>query len=161
MKYAPRFYGRISFAHNPGHNERLGRDQRRSARALLLPGAIVLLGTVARFWNLDWDAGAYTLHPDEWALNQVVRRLGADLNPHFFFYGSFPIYLYRGTAEALIWLTGVDWLDTSRVALIGRFYSALCGTLIIVMVFLVGRRLWSVTAGVIASGLAASAPLLI
>ena len=68
---------------------------------------------------------AYTLHPDEWALNQVVRRLGPDLNPHFFFYGSFPIYLYRATAEALSWLTGLDWLDTSRVALIGRFYAAL------------------------------------
>jgi 4-amino-4-deoxy-L-arabinose transferase-like glycosyltransferase len=135
--------------------------QGRSTWYLLLPASIVLLGAVARFWNLNWDAGAYVLHPDEWALNQVVRRLGPDLNPHFFFYGSFPIYLYRATAQLLTWLTGVDWLDTSRVALVGRFYSALAGTLIIVMVFLVGRRLWSATAGVIAAALAASAPLLI
>ncbi|MEP6775300.1 MAG: glycosyltransferase family 39 protein, partial [Chloroflexota bacterium] len=123
--------------------------------------SIVLLGAIARFWNLDWDAGAYTLHPDEWALSQVVRRLGPDLNPHFFFYGSFPIYLYRGTAEALSWLTGADWLDTSRVALIGRFYAALCSTLMLPLVYLLGRRLWGVASGLVAASLAAGAPLLI
>jgi 4-amino-4-deoxy-L-arabinose transferase-like glycosyltransferase len=127
----------------------------------LLLFSIFLLGAVARFWNLDWDGGAYTLHPDEWALNQVVRRLGPDLNPHFFFYGSFPIYLYRGTAEVLTWLTGTDWLDTTRLALIGRFYAALCGTLMLPLVFQVGRRLWGVTPGLVAASLAAGAPLLI
>jgi 4-amino-4-deoxy-L-arabinose transferase-like glycosyltransferase len=132
----------------------------KSIPALLL-FCVVLLGTVARFWNLDWDGGAYTLHPDEWALNQVVRRLGPDLNPHFFFYGSFPIYLYRGTAQALSWLSGLDWLDTSRVALIGRFYAALCSTLMLPIVFQVGRRLWGVTPGLVAASLTAAAPLLI
>ena len=127
----------------------------------LLLFCIVLLGAVARFWNLDWDAGAYTLHPDEWALNQVVRRLGPDLNPHFFFYGSFPIYLYRGTAEVLSGLTGLDWLDSSRVALIGRFYAALCSTLMLPLVFLIGKRLWGLTAGLVAASLTATAPLLI
>lgn len=101
----------------------------------LLLFCIALLGGVARFWNLNWDGGAHNLHPDEWALNQVIRRLGPDLNPHFFFYGSFPIYLYKGTAEALRWLTGLDWLDTSRLALIGRFYAALCSTLTLPLVF--------------------------
>lgn len=141
----------------PGAMQRAGWGQ----LSTLLLFCIVLLGAVARFWNLDWDAGAYTLHPDEWALNQVVRRLGPDLNPHFFFYGSFPIYLYRGTAEALTWLTGVDWLDTSRAALIGRFYSALCSTLMLPLVFQVGRRLWGVASGLVAASLAAGAPLLI
>lgn len=127
----------------------------------LLLFCIVLLGGMVRFWNPNWDGGAYTLHPDEWALNQVVRRLGPDLNPHFFFYGSFPIYLYRGTAEVLRWLTGSDWLDTSRLALIGRFYAALCGTFMLPLVFLIGRRLWGVTAGLVAASLAAGAPILI
>ncbi len=112
-----------------------------STRTLMLLAGVVLLGGIARFWNLDWDAGYYTLHPDEWALNQVVERLGPDLNPHFFFYGSFPIYLYRATAELLRGLTGVDWLDTSRISLIGRFYSALESTLMLPLIFLVGRRL--------------------
>lgn len=131
-----------------------------SRTALILFG-IVLLGALARFWNLNWDHGAYILHPDEWALNQVVRRLGPDLNPHFFFYGSFPIYLYRATASILTWLTGADWLDTSRVSLVGRFYSALASTMVLPVVFLAGRRLWGVTAGLLAAALAACAPLLI
>lgn len=130
-------------------------------RGLWLLGAIVLLGLVARFWNLDWDAGAYALHPDEWALNQVVRRLGPDLNPHFFFYGSFPIYLYRATAEVLTALTGLDWLDATRISLIGRFYSALESALIMPVVFLIGRRFWGVAAGLVASVGVAGAPLLI
>jgi len=132
-----------------------------STRTLLLLAGVVLLGGIARFWNLYWDAGHYTLHPDEWALNQVVRRLGPDLNPHFFFYGSFPIYLYRAPSGLLTGLTGVDWLDTSRVSLIGRFYSALGSTLMLPVIFLVGRRLWNATGGLLAASLAASAPLLI
>jgi 4-amino-4-deoxy-L-arabinose transferase-like glycosyltransferase len=136
-------------------------SQAMPLRPAMLLFCIVLLGGLARFWNLDWDQGAYTLHPDEWALNQVVRRLGPDLNPHFFFYGSFPIYLYRATATLLGWLTGADWLDTSRVSLIGRFYSALAGTLILPVVFLVGRRLWGVATGLLAAALVACAPLLI
>jgi hypothetical protein len=135
--------------------------QTSNARTLLLLAGVVLLGGVARFWNLDWDAGHYTLHPDEWALNQVVERLGPDLNPHFFFYGSFPIYLYRATAELLTGLTGVDWLDTSRVSLVGRFYSALGSILMLPVIFLVGRRLWNATGGLLAAALAACAPLLI
>src|SRR5689334_13796888 len=127
----------------------------------LLLGGIVLLGMLARFWNLDWDRGAYNLHPDEWALNEVVRRLGPDGNPHFFFYGTFPIYLYRLTAEALRALSGLDWLDRERLALIGRTYSALASTLLLPVVFAVGRRLWGTGAGLIAAACTASAALLI
>ncbi|HMA36681.1 MAG TPA: glycosyltransferase family 39 protein, partial [Chloroflexia bacterium] len=133
--------------------------RRLDPRVLL--GVVVLLGAAARCWNLDWDQGAYSLHPDEWALNQVVRRLGPDGNPHFFFYGSLPIYLDRGTAWLLGWLTGQDWLATERVALIGRAYSAVASTLLLPLVFLVGRRLWGTTAGLRAAAFTAAAALLI
>src|SRR5438270_9420305 len=101
---------------------------RLSWPTVTLLAAIVLLGALARFWNLDWDQGAYMFHPDEWALNEVVRRLGPDGNPHFFFYGSLPIYLDRVTAALLGILSGADWLDPARLALIGRAYSALAST---------------------------------
>lgn len=123
---------------------------------------IVAAGAVARFWNLDWDQGAYTFHPDEWAINQVVRRLGPDLNPHFFFYGSLPIYLYRATADLLTFITGTDWLDPTRLPLVGRLYSALVETALIPLVFVVGRRAFrSAGAGLLASALTAGAALLI
>jgi len=122
---------------------------------------IIIFGALARSWNLNWDGGTYNLHPDEWALNEVVRTLGPDLHPHFFFYGSFPIYLYRATAEVLGILTGMDWLAQERLALIGRTYSALAGTAILPLVFAIGRQLWGNLAGLIAASCAAGAALLI
>ena len=122
---------------------------------------ILVLGGLARFWNLDWDRGAYTLHPDEWALNEVVRGLGPDLNPHFFFYGSLPIYLYRGLAEVLGALTGMDWLEPERLALVGRAVSALASTATLLLLFAVGRRLWGEWAGLLAAAFGAGAVLLI
>src|SRR5688572_3875174 len=123
--------------------------------------AIVALGGLTRFWNLGWDRGAYTFHPDEWALNEAVRNLGSDLHPHFFFYGSLPIYLYRGIAEALSAATGLDWLEPERLVLVGRGLSALFSTVTLLLLFLVGRRLWGMGAGLLASAFGAGAVLLV
>lgn len=112
---------------------------------------ITLLGGAARFWNLNWDDGWYVFHPDERALNDVVRRLGPDLHPHFFYYGSLPIYLYRATAELLSAITGLDWLFPGRLPLVGRHYSALFSTAMLLLVFAIGRRLWGTAAGLLAA----------
>src|SRR5207237_1360774 len=127
----------------------------RARHVPLTLGAVVLLGALFRFWNAGWDGGAYILHPDEWALNEVVRHLGSDLNPHFCFYGSFPIYLDRWTAGGLNWLTGQDWLAPARLPLIGRFYSALASTILLPLMFLVARRLWGTVAGLLAAAFTA------
>jgi hypothetical protein len=132
-----------------------------SPRAFALLAAIVVLGAVVRFWNLNWDRGTYDLHPDERTLNEMVRRLGPDLNPHFYYYGSLPIYLYKASAKTLSVLTGVDWLDQSRLLLVGRFWSALASTATLLAVFAIGRRLWGVSAGLMAAALMASAALAI
>jgi hypothetical protein len=121
--------------------------------------AIVALGGLARFWNLGWDRGAYTFHPDEWALNEAVRNLGSDLHPHFFFYGSLPIYLYRGIAEGLSAVTGLDWLEPVRLVLVGRGLSALFSTVTLLLLFLVGRRLWGAGGGLLAAAFGAGAAL--
>ena len=71
------------------------------------------------------------------------------------------MYLYRLTAEALRALTGLDWLAQERLALIGRACSALAGTLLLPVVFAVGRRLWGTGAGLIAAACTAGAALLI
>ncbi|MGI8589149.1 MAG: ArnT family glycosyltransferase [Chloroflexia bacterium] len=120
-----------------------------------------MLGAAARFWNLNWDGGAFTFNPDEATLNTFAIRLGPDLNPHFFYYGSVPIYLYRATAEVLSTLTGIDWLSTERFALVGRAYSALASAATLLVVFLVGRRLWGRHAGLLAAGFLAASALAI
>jgi hypothetical protein len=132
---------------------------RRPELAIL--AVIVLGGALARFWNLGWDGGAGNLHPDEWALNNVVRRLGPDLNPHFFFYGALPLYLDRATAEALGRLTGLDWLAWERLPLIGRAWSALESVAMLPLIFVAGRRLGGAAVGLTAAACAAGAALLI
>ncbi|HET7076363.1 MAG TPA: glycosyltransferase family 39 protein [Chloroflexia bacterium] len=122
---------------------------------------ILLLGGAARFWNLNWDQGAFTFYPDEAEYNRAALQLFPNLNPHFFNYGTFPIYLYRLTAAILHHLTGVDWTALERFALIGRAYSALASTLTILVVYAAGRRLWNAWAGVLAAGLLAGAALAI
>lgn len=122
---------------------------------------IILLALVVRFWNLNWDDGAYVLHHDEQVLNDAVRHLGPDLNPHFYHYGSFAIYLYRATAEILSKVTGISWVSSTRLALVGRGYSALASTVLVLMMFLLGRRFWGVSAGLLAATFAAGAAMLI
>jgi hypothetical protein len=90
-----------------------------------------------------------------------VRNLGTDLHPHFFFYGSLPVYLYRGIAEALSAGTGANWLEPERLVLVGRWVSALAGTATILLLFLVGRKLWGSGAGLLGAAFGAGAVLLV
>ncbi len=132
-----------------------------SPRQWALLCAIVFFGAVVRFWNLNWDHGAYDFHADERTLNEMVRRLGPDLNPHFYYYGTLPIYLYRASAETLRSITGVDWLSQERFLLVGRFYSALASVVTLPFVFAVGRRLWGVGIGLLSAALMSGAGLAI
>ena len=71
---------------------------------------IILLGGFLRFYNLNWDQG-YHLHPDERAIVMFTTPLSfpssikefltesSPLNPHFFAYGSFPIYLLKAAGN--------------------------------------------------------------
>ena len=67
--------------------------------------ALALLGLALRLYGLNWDQGN-SVHPDErqilfhvtalsWpgSLAQFLVPANSPLNPHFFAYGSFPLYL--------------------------------------------------------------------
>lgn len=88
---------------------------------------IVLLGGFLRFYKLDWGEG-YFFHPDEYHIAASVNRLAfpQQMNPHFFSYGSFVIYL--------IYFSKI-FLGTFNPILIGRFYSAIFSTLLIFVIF--------------------------
>src|ERR1022692_1861939 len=66
---------------------------------------LILLSLILRFYGLNWDMGN-SFHPDERQILFHVTAVGwpssmaqfldvdhSPLNPHFFAYGSFPIYL--------------------------------------------------------------------
>lgn len=100
---------------------------------------IALLGLVLRLYGLNWDQGN-SFHPDErqimfhvtalsWphSLAQFFDPVNSPLNPHFFAYGSFPLYLLALLGHIL-----THYFPTvgtfANLTLVGRVLSALFDT---------------------------------
>ncbi|MEO7001319.1 MAG: DUF2298 domain-containing protein [Ktedonobacterales bacterium] len=154
--------------------------------------AIMLLALLPRLYGINWDANNH-LHPDE---REIVFRAmclslpgtprigncdlaytgagwffstNSPLNPHFFAYGSFPLYLLALVAHGLAWLTGIThgafrpsdggaWDDYNHFTLIGRALSALFDTGSVLLAGLIGRRLAGGWAGALAAAFVAVIP---
>ncbi|MDP3888672.1 MAG: glycosyltransferase family 39 protein [bacterium] len=119
---------------------------------------IIMVGGFSRFYNLNWDQGHF-FHPDERNIAMAVSniRFFDQLNPHFFAYGSFPIYLYRAVCDLLFNLTGdIKWINEwPNINLVGRFFSALFSTASIALIFLLGKKLVNKNFGLLAAFLMA------
>ena len=136
----------------------------RIARAAPLL-AVLLVAASLRFWGLNWDQGILA-HPDERRIMSVVQGLHwpqpwdwslvlsprSPLNPHFFSYGSLPLYLLR-LAGALVGAPPV------RLYLVGRALSAAFDLLTVALLYRIGNELGGRRAGVIAAALLAVAVL--
>ncbi|MBI5302947.1 MAG: glycosyltransferase family 39 protein [Chloroflexi bacterium] len=135
--------------------------------AVYFIGLIVVLIVAAafRFYGLAWDGG-YLFHPDERKIILVASDLAlpsnplqlfstdSSLNPKFFAYGSFPIYLLRALSMFAPHTNFfVPWRDNSLVdlALLGRTLSALFDLGTIGFTFLLARRLYDARVGLLAS----------
>ncbi|PJE66490.1 hypothetical protein COU93_04045, partial [Candidatus Shapirobacteria bacterium CG10_big_fil_rev_8_21_14_0_10_36_6] len=54
---------------------------------------MAILSIFTRFYGLNWNSG-YFSHPDENNMATALSQLSStNLNPHFFAYGQFPLYL--------------------------------------------------------------------
>jgi len=153
-------------------------------RAALWPTvvlALILVGAIwFRFVGLDWDEGAH-LHPDERFLTQVETAIeptfspreyldtsNSPLNPRnrghgFFVYGSLPIFVVRYVAEGL-WVLcapdcALDYTGYDGVHLVGRALSALFDLGTVVLLYVIGRRLYHWRVGMLATALGAFAVL--
>lgn len=145
------------------------------SRSTLMTAALVLTLVLAlglRFYGLNWDRGqAFTPHPDERAILMKVGDLSlpglGDLgslldakespwNPRWFPYGSFPLYLLKGVQIAYGALPGPD-LGDLRTA--GRAISALADTATVMMVYLLGKRVFGRREGLLAAALVATSVL--
>jgi len=127
---------------------------------------VLAVGAHLRFVGVDWDQG-YHLHPDERFLTMVTEKLElpkdflgyldsdtSPLNPRnrgyaFFSYGTLPITITRILGE---W---VDSVTYDSVHLVGRRMSAAFDTLTILLVFMLGARLYGRRTGVLAAALTA------
>jgi hypothetical protein len=97
---------------------------------------LTLLGLVLRLYGLNWDEGN-SFHPDErqilfhvqalsWpdSLAQFSDPANSPLNPHFFAYGSFPLYLLASIGNILShFYPAINSL--ANLTLVGRVLSAL------------------------------------
>jgi hypothetical protein len=123
-----------------------------------------MVGGFLRFYNPNWDQGHF-FHPDERNIAMAVTRIRffSHLNPEFFAYGSFPIYLYRSIGELMVFLThDTAWVsDWGKINIIGRVNSAFISTLTIPLVFAVGAKLWNTKVAWVAAFLMAFCPFLI
>ncbi|MBA3823622.1 MAG: hypothetical protein H0X24_06915 [Ktedonobacterales bacterium] len=128
--------------------------------ALVLLG-VTVLAFMLRIYNLNWDVNNH-LHPDEREIILKAQCLGLQsvqagcnpvtdpANPHFFAYGSFPLYLLALVAHGLAHFLG-SWHglptdggsfdDYDHFTLIGRVLSALFDTGTVLVVGLIARRL--------------------
>lgn len=129
---------------------------------------LALLLTVAayfRWTGLAWDNG-YLFHPDERQILLVVSNLqfpatlgdffspASPLNPKFFAYGSFPMYLLRALASFAPPTNIVGpWSNDAiaRWVLLGRFLSGAFDLGTIALTYALGKRIYDARVGLIAA----------
>src|SRR3989344_2659877 len=92
--------------------------------------AVFIIAAMLRLYGINWDQG-HNLHPDERAIILTVLRLQPPIdlasflsptslwNPHFFAYGSFPMYLLYFAAQKAT-LLDTRFADYDHIALVGR-----------------------------------------
>lgn len=131
----------------------------------LLLGSILAVAAYFRWTGLDWDSG-YLFHPDERQILLVISNLhlpanlleiftpASSLNPKFFAYGSFPIYLLRALAPFSPPTSIVGpWADEqlTRWVLLGRWLSGLFDLGTIVLTYALGKQIYNVRVGLLAA----------
>ena len=123
---------------------------RASTRWLLL--ALVLFALAVRVHRVRWDDGHF-FHPDERAIGFAVERLSFSplrLNPEFFAYGSFPMYVMRAAASAAT-VFRRTFRGFDEAILVGRVVSACWGAGTVLLLGLAGMRLYDRTTGLLAA----------
>lgn len=128
-----------------------------------LLGLIIVIGSLLRLYNLNWGA-PYYFHPDERNIATAISQLTfpTNLNPHFFAYGSLPIYTALGLGlvqNALLSLTGATFVPTvsfAQAILLLRSLSALFSLLCIPLLYLIGKKIHNRTTGLLAAFLSAT-----
>jgi len=127
--------------------------------------AILLVGGYFRLVGLNWDQYTH-LHPDERFITmvetsiQLPRSVGeyfdtarSPLNPYnrgynSFVYGTFPLFLMRWLGE-MVGQAGYD-----QIHLLGRAVSGLLDLGSVLLIFLIGRRLYDTGTGLLGALLA-------
>jgi len=126
-------------------------------------GGIILISFLLRIYGINWDNG-YHLHPDERMITMVVNDIHfpnnselstiftpeSPLNPKFFPYGSFPIYLLK-TVGGFLGIFNIKYTTYDYLNIIGRYISALFDTGIVFIIYLLGKKIFNKKVGLLSS----------
>lgn len=140
----------------------------------LLLAAIVLLGGALRLNGLEWDQRS-GYHPDErfitmvtsgmkWptSVAQFLNPKQSPLNPYWnaaenreqaFAYGTLPVYLTKAASEIMGKLVDKKWAEYGWNMIVGRAISGILDTLAILVLFLIGRKVFGNAVGLLAAAL--------
>jgi len=138
----------------------------------LAVASILLLAGVARFYALDFGL-PYLRHPDESkTILHALQFWSGDLNPHFFAWPALNFYmvsllygliylsgLLRGTFHSISDLFASFSSDPTPFYLMGRILAASLSTATVGLVYLLGKRAYSIATGLIGALFMAFAPL--
>lgn len=120
---------------------------------------IIIIGFSLRVINIDWDKGHF-LHPDERlyvnasniSLPSSLEEFfspDSPLNPDMFYYGSFPLYIYK--------IINLIFINESFL-IVSRLVSSLFSTSTIILIYLLGKKLFNRKIGLISAFIFAFAP---
>ncbi|HVN85606.1 MAG TPA: DUF2298 domain-containing protein [Candidatus Binatia bacterium] len=124
--------------------------------------AVVVFAGLVRCSFVSWDQHHF-FHPDERAIAEAVQRISLGwsdfrLDPKFFAYGSLPFYLTRAVVDALAHVAP-HLASYDGIIATGRVVSGVAGTLTVVVLILLGARLYNLSVGILAGFLLAACPL--
>jgi 4-amino-4-deoxy-L-arabinose transferase-like glycosyltransferase len=134
-----------------------------SKRQRVLLIVILAISSLLRFGNLAWGEGYY-FHPDENNVAQALLNLDQKWDPEFYAYGQLPLFLALFSARIYQLFSFVHQqpnLSFSQAILFLRFWSALGGVASIWLGYLLGKKLISYQAGLIAATIISFSPGLI
>lgn len=105
---------------------------------------ILILTAILRFGGINW-CFPYAPHPDEWNMAAAVTRLSPEnkLNPDFFAYGQFPLYLSYFSARIFNFFsaTATNKIGLQQAIFFLRFWSAIAGVGIVYLTDLISKHL--------------------
>lgn len=115
---------------------------------------ILFLAIFTRFYGIDWG-NSYFFHPDENNMAAAITKLStSDLNPHFYAYGQFPLYL-------TFFANGLHNLDFSTAIYSLRLLSATVSVLSVFLIYLISKLLLNSQSALISALIAIFTPGLI
>lgn len=139
----------------------------------ILVGGILILALWLRLWGINFGL-PYLYQTEEYlTVNYALKMAGTrDLNPHSFIYPT--LYLYFMIIVYGIWfvigkISGI-YIDThdfaisfvkdpTTVYIIGRLFSALFGTLVVIGTYFLGKLLYNKRTGIISALMVAILPI--